>query len=152
MKNVHWGSVCHSYKIKWQHKMKVNYFTAAALFFNIILSTWMHWSHLCTVFIFIAQDHPTFYLDNIISLVFQVTEFNKTLYRLWWQKTETVLKTPVYLLFNQRMWLLPQEKLYRTQRICNIGMLLLFTCPACICSRLTRWHNVELLNGATYFI
>jgi hypothetical protein len=34
MKNVHLGSVCHSYKLKQQHKIKLNYFTELSLFFN----------------------------------------------------------------------------------------------------------------------
>jgi hypothetical protein len=39
----------------------------------------MHWSHIGIVFTFISQEPPTFYLINTISLVFQGTEFNKTL-------------------------------------------------------------------------
>jgi hypothetical protein len=91
--------------------MKENYFTEVSLIFNIILeyinalvSSWHSFYIHC-------PGTSYFYLVNSISLVFQVTEFNRTLHSSLMTKAETALKTLVYLLFNHRMWLLARETL-----------------------------------------
>jgi len=50
-------------------------------------------------------------------------------------RAETLLKVLVYPLFNYIMLQLAQDI---TDRMGNIGMFLLFACPACVYSRLKR--------------
>jgi len=61
-------------------------------------------------------------------------EFSITLYSSVMTRVEALLKVLVYSLFNLMLQLAQDI----TDRMGNIGMFLLFACPACVYSRLKR--------------
>jgi hypothetical protein len=85
---------------------------------------------------------------NMLSEAFMAVDFDTTLYSSLMTRTDTLLKMLVYSPFNHVVLHLAQDV---THRMGYIGMLFLFTNPACVCSRLKRWHNFYVLIGSTYF-
>jgi hypothetical protein len=69
------------------------------------------------------------------SEAFMAVDFGITLYSSLMTRAETLLKMLVYSPFNHVMLHLAQDV---THKMGYIGMLLLFTHPACVCSRLKR--------------
>jgi hypothetical protein len=72
MMNIHWGSICQSYKVKWQHKMKLINLLKYEYFSTKSQTTRTHLSHLGTVYIFTAQESRIFYLMYSLSPLFPV--------------------------------------------------------------------------------
>jgi hypothetical protein len=64
--------MCQSYKVKWQHKMKMINLPKYDYFSTKSQTTMTRLSHLDTVFIFTAQDSQIFYLMYNLSPSFQV--------------------------------------------------------------------------------